>query len=99
MLFGLSSSAPSAIQRRMRSISLAGQRRAALRHLGLAVVRLDQLQQMALFRLAGNNRRRPALAAAKKTWQGGHLVAALGLGRLMAAIAIGLKQRLDLFVN
>ena len=74
-----------------------GQRRAALRHLGLAVVRRDQLQQMALLRLAGNNRRRSAFAAAKKTLPGGHLVVALGFGRLMAAIAIGLQQRLDLF--
>ena len=74
-----------------------GQRRAALRHLSLAVVRLNHLQQMALFRLAGNNRRRLTLAAAKKTLPSGHLVFALGFGRLMASIAIGLKQRLDLF--
>ena len=89
--------APSAIQRRMRSISPAASGGRPCGISALPSMRADQLQQLALLRLAGNDRRRSAFAAAQQAGQGGHLVAALGFGRLMAAIAIGLQQRLDLF--
>ena len=80
----------------MRSISLAasGGRPCGISALPLCGV--ISLQQIAFFRLARDNGRRPALAALQKTLQRGHLVVALGLGRLMASIAIGLKQWLDL---
>ena len=75
-----------------------GERRLVLGHLGLAVLRGDLVDEEALLRLARHDRRHVALAALEHPVEGRHHVAAPGLGRLVAALALGLEDRANLLV-
>ena len=75
------------------------QRIALLRHLRLAVDRRDERDQLALVRLARHDRLVLALAARKQLGESRHHILALGLGRLMAAVALALENRPDVAVK
>ena len=76
-----------------------GERRLVLRHLGLAVLGRDLVDEEALIGLARDDPRLAALASLEHLVEGRHDVAAAGLGRLMAALALGLEDRPDLLVE
>jgi hypothetical protein len=71
------------------------ERVALARHLGLAVVDLDQFDEEALLRLAGDDARLLAVALLHQVGEDGHVVAAHALGRLVAALAVLLQDRPD----
>ena len=62
----------------------------AFGHLDLAVLGRDHFENRAFLGMLGNNRCAFAIAAGKQPLELGHHIAALGLGRLVAALAIGL---------
>ena len=70
-----------------------------LRHLRLAVDRRDERDQMTLVRLARHDRLVLAPAARKQLGESRHHILSLGLGRLMAAVALALENRPDVAVK
>ena len=77
------------------------QRLLAARHLGLAVFRRDQLNEIAVIRLAWHDRSFFALPRLDQQVVRRHHILATGLrfGRLMTPLAIRLKNRSDVFVK
>ncbi len=79
-----------------------GQRGFLGRHLGFAAVRRDLLDEKRLVRFLGDHSLLLVLgaflAAREELGEIGHHIAALGLGGLVAALALGLKDRADLLV-
>ena len=53
----------------------------------------DLFEEITVVRLAGDDRRGAAFAAGEHAFEDGHIELAAGLGRLMAALAVGLKNR------
>ena len=94
-LGGVSSTAPSAIQQldlgRLQWIAL-------VRHLCFAIDGSDQFDHQTLIRLMRNDRRFFATTGEKPV-ELRHLVLALGLGRLMTTVTIGLQDGADLPVE
>ena len=75
-----------------------GQRRPVLGHGGFAVDRRDLREQVTVIRLFRHDRRVARLAARQQLGEVGHDIFAAGLGRLVAALALGLKDRAHLLV-
>src|SRR5262249_50835469 len=69
-----------------------------LGHLGLAVLWRDLFDQVALVRLLGDDRGFHRFSAGEQPVKDGHDIAASRLRRLMAALAMRLKNRPDLLV-
>ncbi len=70
-----------------------------LRHFGLALLRRDQLDEIARFRLAGDDRRGTAFASFEQAREVRHLVVAGLLRRLMAALALALQDGAHLLME
>ena len=74
-----------------------GQRRLVLWHRGLAVGRCNLSDQVAGIRVLRHNRRLAAFATAEHRVERRHHVLAAGLGRLVTALALRLKDGANIF--
>ena len=73
--------------------------RLALGHLGLAVLRGDLLKQRPLSDVTRDDRNAVLFSTFHHLLEAGHHVTALGLGRLMASLAVGLKNRPNVVIE
>ena len=101
MLFGVGRSIvvrslrdPSADQGNFPSL----QRRFTFRHAGLTLFGRDHFQERALVRMRGDDGNPFRFAARKELLENRHLVATLGFGGLMTALAVGLEEWANLAV-
>ncbi len=75
-----------------------GQRRLILGHLGLTLFGRDEVEQVAVVRLFGDDRHGLRVASLEEAVKAGHDETAASLGGLVTPLALGLKDRADLLV-